>query len=204
MENTKLIQEFPTLQLYFHTLVNQAMEHHQMETDAHVPFYVVHLLSEFSNPNYLAKDESGEPISLAVLFCKAQQESPEVKTRLLKQLGDISLMVSGFFQESLNRKLVDLDYYIAMGGGAYHQLSMMGHFQKNNEVFQKIFSDLSSRFVKWMDVLSEVSEVSHVNTYQDTLRLYERFLKTGSEHLQGLLSKKGIFANVEWQSQEIQ
>ena len=36
----------------------------------------------------------------------------------LKQIGDVSLFISGFFSDSLRRKLVDVDYYVSIGGGA--------------------------------------------------------------------------------------
>ena len=127
-----------------------------------------------------------------------------MKTRLLKYLGDFSLFISGFFQDSLNRKIIDLDYYVAMGGGAYHQLSSSTNFKKQPELFSKIFSELASRFVQWVDVITEVSEVSQFQTASDLLRLYEKFLRTGSQRMRELLSRQGIFANEGWGSKYCQ
>jgi hypothetical protein len=188
----KLVQEFPTLELYFHELVNDALKHQQIKADEHIAFYLVNLLSQFTKTEKFRTDEEGVPTPLAVLFCKALRETPTTKAQLLKYLGDFSLFISGFFQESLNRKLVDLDYYVTMGEGAYHHLSSLTVFQKK-QTFQQIFSELASRFVQWVDVITEVSETSQITTHRDLLRLYEKWLRTGSQRLHEMLTQQGIF-----------
>ncbi len=197
-EQKKLIQETPALQLYFHERITEAFKHQNIQADDHVAFYLVNLLSQFAPAEKIQKDEDGDEIPLAILFCRAQSESPEAKARLLKYLGDFSLFISGFFQDSLNRKLVDLDYYVAMGEGAYSQLSSLPIFKKQSDVFNLIFSELAGRFVQWVDVISEVSEETHITRHQDLLRLYEKFLRTGSDRMREMLSRQGIFPNKEW------
>ena len=71
----------------------------------------------------------------------------------LKQIGDLSLFIAGFFSESLNRKLVDVDYYASIGGRAYNALSRV-----ETDTFSPVFAELGSKFVGFVDVLSEVSE----------------------------------------------
>ena len=191
MENEKrLVQECSNLQLYFHELVSEAIKHQNISVDEHVPFYLVNLLSQFTKAEQIRRTEDNIETPLAILFCKAQAENLEAKTQTLKYLGDFSLFVSGYFQDSLNRKVVDLDYYISMGGGAYAQLSTV---HKKQEIFSQIFSELADRFVQWMDVISEVSEVSQLTNQTDLLRLYEKWLRTGSERIKDLLTKQGIF-----------
>jgi len=43
--------------------------------------------------------------------------------RTLKEVGDTSLYVAGFFAKSLTRSLVDVDYYVGLGQSAYAQLA---------------------------------------------------------------------------------
>lgn len=188
----KLVEEVPNLQLYFHELVSDAIQHQHLKPDEHVSFYLVNLLSHFTKSENIQRREDGEEMPLAILFCQAQHESPEVKTRLLKYLGDFSLLISGFFQDSLTRKIVDVDYYISMGGAAYSQLSTPGLYRKQQALFSQIFTELSDHFVKWVDVISEVSEASHINSHQNLLRLYEKWIRTGSDRLKDLLSQKGV------------
>lgn len=195
-----VISECPNLQTYFHTLVKEALIRQKVRADEHVSFYLVNLLSAFSHADHTYVDEDGSPTPLAMLFYQAQHESIQNRIRLLKYLGDCSLMVSGFFQESLNRKPVDVDYYINLGAQAYGQLSSLNISPKNQNVFNMIFSDLGDRFVQWVDVISDVSETTHLSSSSDLLRTYERFMKTGSKRLKETLFQKGIFPNEDWQT----
>ena len=45
------------------------------------------------------------------------------RERGLQRLGDVSLFMAGFFAHSFARKLIDIDYHIAMGGRAYGTLA---------------------------------------------------------------------------------
>ena len=58
-----------------------------------------------------------------VLLAQSQDADPGERVKTLKEVGDISLYVTGFFAESLSRKLVDADYYIGLGRGAYAELA---------------------------------------------------------------------------------
>ena len=53
----------------------------------------------------------------------AAADDPGERVRTLKQVGDTSLYVAGFFAESLTRSLVDVDYYVGLGQTAYAQLA---------------------------------------------------------------------------------
>lgn len=192
MVEKRLVEEVPNLQCYFHELVSGAIEHQKLKADEHISFYLVNLLSHFTQSEKIQRREDGEEMPLAILFCQAQNESPEVKVRLLRYLGDFSLLISGFFQDSLSRKIVDIDYYMSMGGAAYSQLSTLNVFRKQQALSNQIFSELAEGFVKWVDVISEVSEASHINNHQNLLRLYEKWVRTGSHRLRELLSSKGV------------
>ena len=50
-------------------------------------------------------------------------DAPSERNRALQRLGDVSLFIAGFFAGSFARKLVDIDYHIAMGGRAYGSLA---------------------------------------------------------------------------------
>ena len=50
---------------------------------------------------------------------EAYEAQPPIRTKLFRRIGDVSLYVGGFFQQSLSRKVVDVDYYIEVGGRAY-------------------------------------------------------------------------------------
>lgn len=189
----KLVQECQNLQLYFHELITEALQHQNISVDDHLPYYLVNLLTRFTQSDQILRNEENVETPLATLFFKAQNENLENKTQTLKYLGDFSLFTAGYFQDSLNRKLVDLDYYVSMGEGAYSQLSSLTNQTKRQIIFSQIFSNLADHFVQWMDVISEVSETAQLKNQTNLLRLYEKWLRTGSIRIKEKLVKEGIF-----------
>ena len=93
----------------------------------------------------------------------------------------------GFFGDSLQRRLVDLDYYISLGGYAYSRLA------SHDDAFADVFGELAEKFVPVVDVLSDISDRSR-STNRDVLRLYERWVRTGSARDRALLVEKGLTA----------
>jgi hypothetical protein len=104
-------------------------------------------------------------------------------------MGDTALFAAGFFADSLSRKLVDLGYYRTMGGRAYARLSQEEDLAG---IGNDVFSELAKRFIEFADLLSEVSEASRLTNNQSVLRLYERWLQTGSRRAAALLAQSGI------------
>ena len=54
------------------------------------------------------------------------------------------------------------------------------------------FAELAEKFVPMVDALNEISESSYQHSAQDRLRLYELWMKTGSERSRKLLRKLGL------------
>ena len=105
----------------------------------------------------------------------------------LRRSGDESLFVSGFFAESLQRGVVDVDYYVAIGGAAYNALG-----RQETDACSPVFAELARKFVGFVDVLADVSERTSCGSNADLLRLYEKWLKTGSPRSAQLLTEKGV------------
>ncbi|MBI4486696.1 MAG: hypothetical protein HY655_11860, partial [Acidobacteria bacterium] len=100
---------------------------------------------------------------------------------------------------SLRRKLVDVDYYAAIGGYAYSTLS-----RYETDTFSPVFAELSENFASFVDVLSEVSERSCCASNTDLLRLYEKWVKTGSRRGGQLLVERGVVPNASIRMNRIQ
>lgn len=93
----------------------------------------------------------------------------------------------GFFQENIEKRLLDVDYFIGLGTWAYRSLS------SEDTVLSEIFDELDRKFVEFVDVLAEIKEKSfHRATDKDLLRWYEQYLKTGSQRLRQRLIEFGI------------
>ena len=108
----------------------------------------------------------------------------------LRNLGDFSLFMSGFFSDSLRRRAVDVDYYVSMGEYAYGALA-----RRDEDALGGVFAELGRKFVPFMDILTDISERTGTTAPSDILRLYERWLRTGSSHAGQRLVDQGIPPN---------
>jgi hypothetical protein len=173
---------------YFKQLVERALAHQRVESSEQTTFYVVNLLAGFVCPAADAAEALQQP--LAVRFAQALQSGGVRQREGLRRVGDVSLFLSGFFSDSLSRKLVDVDYYINLGGFAYGYLS-----RRDDDGCALIFQELAEKFTRFVDVLSEVSDRSSTQSSADLLRLYEKWLRTRSPRNGGLLVERGIVPN---------
>src|SRR3990172_7134428 len=107
--------------------------------------------------------------------------------RLLKFTGDVALFMSGFFSDNIVRRLNDIDYYIRLGGYAYGGAARLSALEA-----VALFEELAHKFVRFVDVLNEVSEQSALSENAGILRLYERWRQTGSRRSEALLRREGI------------
>lgn len=168
---------------HFKELVEQAMRRQKVTTGGAAEFYLSSLLAGFATSAMTAIDEP-----LAIAYLKALHESKDVQIRQMRAIGDISLFTSGFFSDSLKRRIVDIDYYMAMGSACYGHIASV---DRNMET-RRLFTELSTRFPAFVDVLSEVSERSRLTSSKDILRIYERWLRTKSKIMEKKLRDLGI------------
>jgi hypothetical protein len=109
----------------------------------------------------------------------------------LQRLGDVSLFIAGFFARSFARKLIDVDYHIAMGGRAYATLSDTMS-RGRSRVLGTVFGELAQKFQPMVDALNELSESAYTHSDKDILRLYEIWMKTGSRRCYDILRRLGV------------
>lgn len=179
---------------FFKDLVRQGFVQRKLETFPHVETYLVDLLQHYLDaknlfdPDY---DEQGRkvPKTLAEMYLHANNSQDQVvKVELLKKLGDRSLYMSGFFGDSLQRKIVDVDYYVNMGGVAYATLASC----VREDTTAKVYSTISRRFIDFVDVLTYISHSSFIKSNESVLRLYDRYMTTGSELAREKLTEMGV------------
>lgn len=175
---------------FFRVELSSLLAKQQVSAPAETLEYLTDLMVRFmDSEHFFVKTSTGklEDNTLADLYAEYLQGGVEKKKVALQRLGDICLMVTGFFSDSLKRKVVDIDYYQGMGGSAYMTLSQF-HLKQ----LSGLFKELSLKFKTYSGVISELSERSGIVSNTDLLRLYERWMHTGNERLRGLLSEHGI------------
>jgi len=168
---------------FFHEVVFDALEAVEVEVSESATWYLVGLLGDFTKARL-----TDEPLGLKLATAGAD---PGERVRTLKQVGDTSLYVAGFFAESLTRSLVDVDYYVGLGTNAYAQLArQLG----GNKSITEVYAELAQNFPRFVDVLAEVRKrVDFASA--DIGRLYEIWLRTRDEWVEKKLKAAGLLVD---------
>jgi hypothetical protein len=184
-----------SLREFFRDAFHAASEHQHLDIDESAEAYVVNLLTMFSRADALyEKTPEGLRIRPLAHMLADALEAPSAaeRQRGLQRLGDVSLFIAGFFARSFARKLIDIDYHIAMGGNAYSSLADTMQRARSGRCIAAIYAQLAQKFQRLVDALNEVSDMSYRHTDADILRLYEMWMKTGSPRAHGLLRSLGV------------
>jgi hypothetical protein len=191
---SKRVLPVVNLREFFRDALHGALEKRQLAVEDQTEHYVVNLLTLFSRSEelYDATPDGARLKPLVVMLAEALEARSEGdRNRGLQRLGDVSLFIAGFFAQSFARKLIDIDYHIAMGGRAYGALAETMSRGKGR-VLGHVFAELSTNFQPMVDALNEVSESSYSHSDKDILRLYEVWLKTGSRRCYEILKRLGV------------
>ncbi len=193
-EASQRVVAVTNLREFFRDNLHGALERQHLAVEDQTEHYVVNLLTLFARSDALYEQSPDGPRlkPLVVMLTEAlEARSAGDRHRGLQRLGDVSLFVAGFFAHSFARKLIDVDYHIAMGGRAYQTLAdALG--RGRSPVLAQVFAELAEKFQPLVDTLNEVSESSHRHTDEDVLRLYELWLKTGSRRSYRILRQLGV------------
>jgi hypothetical protein len=180
---------------FFRELVVEAMEKQSCAAKPETEYYLVRLLSRFMSAEHLyRRDESGGMIEdpLVLMIQEATQEAlPPRQSALFRQVGDVSLYTAGYFQDSLVRKAVDVDYYVEMGRKAYAEVRV----RTEENVVRQMYEELADRFSQFVEVLAGVSDQTTPKREVDLLRQYELWVRTRSERAAKALQEAGILPN---------
>ncbi len=178
----------------FDQIVTDAFERRKLKTFPHVKTYLVGLLETYIPTENLFDDfdSSGRRVreTLAETFLRAQNADLITRIELLKKLAERSLYISGFFGDSLQRKLIDVDYYAGMGSTAYNALSDC----VREDTSARVYREVGQRFYEFVDVLTDISNQAQISDENNILRLYEVYARTGSDYARERLISKGLIA----------
>jgi hypothetical protein len=194
-EQARSLVAVTNLREFFHDSMQTALRHQKVAVDDHTEHYVVNVLTMFARSDELyEKTPEGVRLKpLAHMLAEASEaSSSQQRDSALRRLGDVSLFIAGFFAQSFARKLIDIDYHIAMGGRAYATLAESTRSSVRGQAFGAVFMELAQKFQRLVDVLNDVAEMSYTHTDQDILRQYEIWMKTGSPRAYNILRRLGV------------
>ncbi len=162
---------------FFQEIVSDSLAREGLSASESTECYLVGLLGEFAHTTI----PSG-PLSLRL----AESEGGD-RVTALKEVGDTTLYVTGFFADSLERTTVSPDYYISLGESAYRELSN----RLASSSVAEVYDELAGKFPRFVDVLAHVrSQVSFVGS--DVADLYAEWQRTKSEWIERRLRAMGM------------
>lgn len=167
---------------FFREVVEDALDRQGLQTSEPTECYLVGLLGEFAKGTI-----TDQPLS--VLMARASE--PGERVRVLKEVGDTSLYITGFFAESLSRKLVDAEFYMGLGEAAYQELAQR---LSASASVGEVYRELAAKFPHFVDVLADVR--ARVNVVgSDVVTLYEHWLATRAEWVERRLRAMGMLVS---------
>jgi hypothetical protein len=166
-----------SLSEFFREVLIEALDTEGVSASEHTEYYLVGLLGEYAHTQI-----TSEPLSL-----KLADTSSGERVQALKEVGDTSLYVTGFFAKSLERGLVAPDYYISLGESAYRELS---HRLSSSSVAE-VYDELAAKFPRFVEVLASVrSQVAFAGS--DVAALYAEWQRTRAEWIEKRLRALGV------------
>ena len=180
----------PSLAEFFSEAVQESLVACKVEATPPTASYLVTVLEDFTKPDR-TKETLNRP--LALLLDEALH-APNAGERFerLRTLGDGVLYASGFFGDHFQRRGVHTDYLYGIGARAYGGASAMLGVEGDGP---DVFGELARRFDAFASVIADIADQTAAMSAagsKGVLKLYERWLRTGSERIAGALSERGI------------
>lgn len=171
---------------FFRERIREACAEQRVEPSEAAEAYLVWLLDRYARGGEELLDR---PLALAYL--ESRGDAPSKRFAKLKQVGDTALFLTGVFLESVEATAVGADYYMAIGGTAYGDLSkLLGSGTSRDPV--ELFAELSFRFSDFVRVLGELDLQSGRGDDRETVAIYRRWLATRGGRDAARLVRRGI------------
>lgn len=195
MNKTPSLDLSADLNGFFRTLLTDAIQKRGCEPTDATELYLAGLLADYARPQALNEQALSRPLTL--LLDEAQKAVGVERFERLRTLGDGVLYVSGFFGDHLETRGVELSYVAMLGASAYEGAAQMlrSAHASPGESAPDVFAELAGQFETFVDLLREVANVvlaRSANSDRALIKMYERWLRTGSGALAQALTEQGM------------
>jgi hypothetical protein len=191
---------------FFGEVVEDSIRQRRVDATDGATAYLVALLADFARPDQRA----GETLerSLTLLFDEAiNTPNPAERFERLRCLGDGVLYGCGFFGDHFEARGVDPKYLHGLGTRAYDAASHILQARapvENRGPYPSggfaplrgdLFAELAHKFEAFVAIVADVADATiamGTETSRGVLKVYERWLKTGSNRLATALTSRGV------------
>lgn len=183
------------LQSFFQDLVDDAVKTQHFPATEAAEYYLAGLLADYAKPERLEAETLDRPLTL--LLDEALRAAGSERFERLRCLGDGVLYTSGFFADHLSTRGVELRYVRTLGARAYDgAAAMLRQHAHDGLGAPDVFRELADNFAMFADVVSRVADVLQANSAHNSdrqvVRMYERWVRTGSAPLAAALAGRGL------------
>ncbi len=181
---------------FFKEKIDCAVAKQNIPVGEDIEFYLVNLLCGFIVPEkvrIVSEEIDVLATPLALMLKKALETTHEEdQLKLYKSIGDTSLYLAGYFQDSFNNKSYDIDYMITIGSSAYVTVSDLMRSKTSKKKFSPMYEMLGKKFDLYVDIVADVSDSIGEMTTKNLIAWYERWMKFPTERLEKKLEKNGV------------
>lgn len=172
---------------YFHEHVEEARDGLGVDITDETSLYLVQLLTDRGRADQYIATET----TLAELHGRAANSPPAQQARTYRELGDTALYLVGFFEESVQRRIVTPDYYKNMGSAAYYRVDQVLK-RWFADAFGPVFHELALGFEDCARLLTAVRDAHLADQPAEVVSLYERWLLNGDAETASRLRAAGL------------
>ncbi len=183
----------PSAGEFFFSEIEKISKRHGLKLNPIVIQYLAELLNKFSTSRELKLTHPTEHKDMTpTQFWLEVQKLPLAQQQMALQfLGDYSLFTTGFFSEHVKGSLLDMDYFQAIGGKAYYRA---GEIKENlaAEKSLNVYFSLAESFRRFSEMFSELYDQTLLHSPDGSIKLFEKWQSSGSEHLTRMLFENGF------------
>jgi pentatricopeptide repeat protein len=176
VDTSRKIITASNLQGFFFEGLNELNKKSLCPVPESIIFYSSEVLDKFALSQDFFEVSEGKVREkiLGMKLLEAMQMSREEQRRTYKEVADMSLLVCGYFSESVNKKIVDTNYYAQLGKMAY------GHLNNVSPAFLDIpcfYSMVSTCFETMTTLMSNFASQNRFG--KDSELIFRKMMKNG-------------------------
>lgn len=131
----------------WHSLIADATSIAHRKVNESLEYYLIITLDAFTRENIFVTQ------AVALDFLNALDLKNVQNNKMMRNIGDQCLLISGLFPEQANRRNVSLDYYIGIGQHAYNTIAIS---VLDTKIDHHLFLQLSSQFRDLIQILRAI------------------------------------------------
>lgn len=178
---------------FFGEVVEDAIRARRVDATEGATQYLVGLLADYAHPDRRAGETLERPLTL-LLDEALRASDPGERFERLRTIGDGILYGCGFFGDHFEARGVEPRYLHGLGTRAYGAASsMLG--PRSEDSGPDLFGELARKFDLFVEVFADVADATiamGTESSRGLLKVYERWLRTGSERLASTLTSRGV------------